>query len=426
MQGKALGSPARKIYCGVNSLAVSLVIPSPLIYANIAHSTIQRRIESTILASSGCGCPEHFGNLGAETMEMPMKADRKVLSILDKAQTGRAPGKEECVYLLQFPEASLESALLRAVSDSITRQRFDHEGIILGQIGVEIAPCPGMCKFCAFGEGHTTFEPSLMSDEDILRNAEEFTSSGELYALFLMTMHAFDFERLVHIVRIARAHISRETPIVVNIGDFDLAQARDMKAAGVNGAYHICRLREGIDTALDSGHRMATIRAIKDSGLDWYFCCEPIGPEHRPQELVDQIFIGIEYECFQHAAMRRVHIPSAPLSLHGQISELRLAQITAVVALATLACPETKSIAVHEPNLLGLTAGANAVYAETGANPRETVKDTAGHRGRNIKDCKRMLYEAGFENLLISPKKRIALADTFRQGQGVQEICSFT
>jgi biotin synthase len=113
--------------------------------------------------------------------------------------------------------------------------------------------------------------------------------------------------------------------------------------------------------------------------------------------------------------MRRVYFPSAPLSPHGQISELRLAQVTAVVALATLGCSETKSIAVHEPNLLGLTAGANTVYAETGANPRDTEKETTGHRGRDIKDCKLMLYEAGLGNLLTSPGRRSTLTDAYRQ-----------
>jgi hypothetical protein len=54
-----------------------------------------------------------------------MKADKKAIRLLDKAQAGRAPSKEECVFLLQFPETSLEAALLRAVSDTITRQRFN-------------------------------------------------------------------------------------------------------------------------------------------------------------------------------------------------------------------------------------------------------------------------------------------------------------
>jgi biotin synthase len=348
-------------------------------------------------------------------MEIGMKIDKKVASILDMALAGRAPTKEECVFLLQFPETSLEAALLRAVSDSITRRRFNNEGIVLAQIGIEIGRCPGGCKFCSFGEGHTAFEPSVMSDEDVLLSADNFTVSGDLYALFLMTMHTFDFERLVHVVGIVRMSIPRETQIVVNIGDFDRAQGQDLKAAGVNGAYHVCRLREGIDTTLDPEKRKATMRIIKDSGLDFYYCCEPIGPEHSPQELADQIFTGLEYGCVQHAAMRRVYFPSAPLSPHGQISELRLAQVTAVVALASLACPETRCIGVHEPNLLGLTAGANTVFAEAGANPRDTEKDTTGHRGRDIKDCKTMLCEAGFENLLTSPGRRITLTDTYRQ-----------
>jgi biotin synthase len=344
-----------------------------------------------------------------------MKLDGKVRDLLDAAQNGIAPTKAECISLLQFPETSLEAALLRAVADDITRRRFDNEGIVLGQVGVEIADCPGKCKFCSFGEGHTQFTPSTMSNDDILHHADCFTASGELFALFLMTMHTFDFERLLDVVQRVRNRIPRKTQIVVNIGDFDQAQGRDLLGAGVNGAYHVCRLREGIDTALDPEQRKATIRSIKDSSLDWYYCCEPIGPEHTPQELTEQIFLGIEYGCFQHAAMRRVYIPSAPLSPLGQISELRLAQVTAVVALATLACPETKSIAVHEPNLLGLAGGANTVYAETGANPRDTEKNTTGHRGRDINDCKTMLYEAGFANLLVSPGKRIPLRDAYRQ-----------
>ena len=150
-------------------------------------------------------------------------------------------------------------------------------------------------------------------------------------------------------------------------------QARELQAAGVNGAYHVLRLREGEDTALDPVQRRQTIGNIHDAGLDFYYCCEPIGPEHSPAELVEQMFVGIENGCFQHAAMRRVAVPGSPLAARGQITELRLAQITAVVALAALNSANTRNIAVHEPNLIGLTSGANVVYAETGINPRDTA-----------------------------------------------------
>lgn len=221
-----------------------------------------------------------------------------------------------------------------------------------------------------------------------------------MYALFLMTMHEFSLDRLLEVISTVRKEMPAHTQIVVNVGDFDLAQARQMRAAGVNVAYHVCRLREGQDTSLDPQVRRKTFAVIKDAGLDFYYCCEPIGPEHSPAELVEQMFLGIEYGCFQHAAMRRVFVPTVPLSRNGQITERRLAQVVAVVALATLGCKETRNIAVHEPNLLGLAAGANVVYAESGANPRDTQVDTEKNRGLDMAACRTMLYEAGFEKLL--------------------------
>lgn len=168
---------------------------------------------------------------------------------------------------------------------------------------------------------------------------------------------------------------------------------------------HLLKLPEdSLDAAAtkavaDAVARKATFRIIRDTGLDFYYCCEPIGPEHRAEEMAEQMFLGIDYGCFQHAAMRRVYLPGAPLAYHGQITERRLAQVVAVVTLAALGCSETQSIAVHEPNLLGLAAGANTVYAETGANPRDVERDTTGHRGADMTVCRKMLYEAGFESL---------------------------
>lgn len=183
-----------------------------------------------------------------------MRLPTQLQTILDKAFDGQAPSKEECVYLLKVPEDAIEASAIKTVADAVTRQRFHNTGILLGQIGIETAPCSGNCGFCVFG---------------------------------------------------------------------------------------------------------------KD----------------------------------QHAAMRRVYLSGAPLAHHGQLTERRLAQVVAVITLAALTCPETQSIAVHEPNLLGLAAGANTVYAETGANPRDVELDTAGHRGADMAACRKMLYETGFTSL---------------------------
>jgi biotin synthase len=300
--------------------------------------------------------------------------------------------------MIDCSSTSLESSLIRSTADAICRKRFGNQGFIFGQIGIENSRCPADCKFCGFSESHSLLKPSKMAADEIMVRAINFTDSGDLSTLFLMTMHAFDLDRVASIANDLRQQLP-ELQIVVNIGDFDREQAESLKNAGVNGAYHLCRLREGVDTGLSPDARRNTLAAIKDAGLDLYYCCEPIGPEHNSKELVEQLFIGIEFGCRQHAAMRRACLQHSPLASKGQITELRLAQITAVVALASIACPETKCIAVHEPNLIGLTSGANAIYAETGVNPRDTAQETSTSRGRDVPACKDMLYEAGFDSI---------------------------
>jgi len=143
--------------------------------------------------------------------------------------------------------------------------------------------------------------------------------------------------------------------------------------------------------------------------MDWYTCCEPVGPEHSPQELADQLLEGVRLGCFQHAAMRRVPVPGTPLEHKGQISNLRLAQIVAVVTLANLNNPALETIAVHEPNLLGLTAGANTIYAEAGVNPRDRAARTEANRGMDTGKCRQMLFDAGFSHLLRGDGSKVEL-----------------
>jgi biotin synthase len=143
--------------------------------------------------------------------------------------------------------------------------------------------------------------------------------------------------------------------------------------------------------------------------MQLFSCCEPIGPEHSTQEIVDGIFLGLEYESIQQSAMRRSMVPGSPATERGQISQLRLAQIVAVIALASVSFPQVMAVACHEPNLLGLMAGANVVGAEVGANPRDEVADTAENRGLSMNDCRRMLFEAGFTSVFSGDYSQIPL-----------------
>lgn len=342
-----------------------------------------------------------------------MQVSQPLDAILDRALGGQPPTRDECVYLLEFESDSLEAGLLRSVANGVSRRRFSGEALVFGQIGVEASACPGGCDFCVFGEGHVLVEPHELTSEEIVEKSRAFACGGDLFALYLMTMHTFDMERLLGIVGDVRAAIPAHTRLVVNIGDIDVDQARALKAVGVQAAYHVCRLREGTDTRLDPERRKATFAAIRAGGLEFAYCCEPIGPEHTAAELADQLLLGLEHGCVLHGAMRRVAVPQLPLGGHGQISELRLAQIVAVVALAGLSCSGLETVGVHEPNLLGLTSGANAVFAETGANPRDTAAETSGARGLDVAASRAMLREAGFRYLRRGDGSRVELTPEY-------------
>jgi len=349
-----------------------------------------------------------------------MQIDAQLDAILDRALHDTPPSREECLGLLELQSDSLEAGLLRCVADAVSRRRFGGEAMLFGQIGVETTACPGGCDFCVFGAGHVLVEPHELSSDEVVEKALAFTAGGDLHALFLMTMHEFDLHRLLALVQAVRAAIPPQTRLVLNTGDMTFEWARALAAAGVHGIYHVCRLREGVDTRLDPVRRLATIEAIKAAGLDFVYCCEPIGPEHTDEEIVDQLLLGYEHGCSQHAAMRRVTVSQLPLGRHGQISELRLAQIVAVVALAGLGRPQMEMIGVHEPNVLGLTSGANAVFAETGANPRDTSAETSAHRGLDVAAARAMLHEAGFRYLRLGDGRRVELTPEYMAEKAVR------
>lgn len=324
-----------------------------------------------------------------------------VQAILDEARGGRAPSRQQCVTLLEQPEASPETSAMMALADAMSRRRFGNAGTIGGQIGIEVAPCAGNCGMCAFGADFTSFPPQRLSREEILLRAHQFVEGGRLERLYLMTMHLFDLDWLLDVVAAVRRELGPGVNLVANIGDFDLAQARLLKSAGFDSVYHVCRLREGIDSRLDPVRRCGTMRAAREAGLELHTCCEPIGPEHSPQEIVEQMFLGIELGCSRHAAMRRVAVPGTPLADRGHISQRRLAQAVAVVCLANLENRNLCDVGVHEPNVLGLCAGANSICAESGANPRDTELRTEQHLGLTVWDCCNILREAGYSRVRL-------------------------
>ncbi len=269
-----------------------------------------------------------------------------------------------------------------------------------------------------FGEGHTKVEKHTISDDELERKIRDFTAHSDLYGLFLMTMHDYDHDMLLHMVKIAKKVIPSQTQLWVNIGDTDYDKFVELKKAGVRGGYHVCRLREGIDTNLKPEDRMSTMKNMVDAGLELYTCCEPIGPEHSIDEIVDNFFIGIDIGCIQHACMRRVAVKGTPIYERGQITELRLSQLCAVLSLTAPQVSGFKFMSVHEPNQIGFLSGANLLTAESGGNPRDTNKDTKENRGWTMERCRKLLWETGFTSLRLGDESHIPLTFDYLERTG--------
>jgi len=88
-----------------------------------------------------------------------MKIKPKLQQIMDKSWSNIPLNREDCKYLLSIDEISYESGVIRSTASSIIRGKNDNSAIILGQIGVEVSPCPGKCKFCTFGDVIQSLNP---------------------------------------------------------------------------------------------------------------------------------------------------------------------------------------------------------------------------------------------------------------------------
>lgn len=324
--------------------------------------------------------------------------DSKIRAILEKACSSIPLSKEEVLALIKTDENSLEADAIRQAGRYVSKKRFGSRAMLLCQTGIEAFPCIADCKFCAFGKSHFSEDMWKISEEGIHSVNRQITGQG-VFAHFLLFMHNSLFETLLSSVEKTKKTLPVGTNLVMNCGDLERSQIAELKSAGVTGFYHVLRLGEELDTTLKKKDRIQTIEFLKQEGLDWYTCCEPVGPEHSAEEIAEQIWLARELSCFQNAVMRRICVTSA-MSGRGKISLLRSAQLVAVVALAMVGNKELSSIAVHEPDLLGLYAGANCVYAEFGVNPRDTEKETSKSRGFSIERCKDMLKDSGYVCLM--------------------------
>lgn len=301
--------------------------------------------------------------------------------------------REEASNLIEVDVKSDGFYKLISLSNQQSRNQFGDKGYVFAQIGMNAEPCSVNCKFCSLGSAHYSINDRWQKGiEDLVPEVQQLVHEG-IDDFFLMTTADYPIKKFIKIASEVRKHLPDHIRFVANIGDFDLETANELKAIGISGAYHIKRLREGIDTLISPEVREKTIENIVKSGLELYYCIEPLGPEHSNDEILDSIYFAKQFPIDAMAVMRRIPVQGTPLCGCGQINAMEL---TKIVALTNLIIKPARSMNVHEPTQMSLLAGVNQLYAEVGANPRDTNSETQNGRGFTPTHAWQMLAEGGY------------------------------
>lgn len=299
------------------------------------------------------------------------------------------------IALLQTPTDGPTYHQLLAAADRQRATLYGQKAYIFAQLGLNAEPCSVNCRFCSMGAAHYSIDRSFRKSIDqVIQSLDPIVAQGGISDLFLMTSADYPQDKFLRMGEVVRRRIPSKIRLVANIGDFDLAYAQELKQIGFTGAYHIVRLGEGQDTQATVEQRMATIRAIQQVGLELYYCIEPIGPEHTAEQITQEILRAKELGVEMMAVMKRTPVAGTPLYAYGQISEQELLKIAAVTALVVR---PKRSMNIHEVHPASLQSGINQLYAEAGANPRDTVGQTEQSRGYTVEQLKQLLTNHNFE-----------------------------
>lgn len=318
----------------------------------------------------------------------------KCQEILNSLIKGMKIDREYILQLLKIKNDSAEFYELLSVANGMSRSQYGNQGMVFAQIGINAEPCSKNCKFCSMGKDHYVLGGTWKKDVGTILKEVEALVEECVDDLFLMTTADYPIESYISMAREVRKFLPQNICFVANIGDFDYETALILRDVGFTGAYHICRLREGIDTTIGPEIRVKTLDAIKKAGLELYYCVEPIGPEHSYEELTDEILRARDYEVEVMAVMRRIPVPGTPLYNKGQISAIELTKIAAVTRIVT---KPGRAMNAHEPTQMTLLAGVNQLYAEFGSNPRDIEQNTENNRGFSVAWAWKMLGEADYK-----------------------------
>lgn len=321
--------------------------------------------------------------------------DISILKAINKALDGGKLAKAEVARLFETQDFTEEAYAIQRAARLFSSSLLDGKGEVHGQIGINTGACPMECEFCSFATSNGVFpKPSVLTAEEAIAGVNSMERQGA-NAIYIMSTANMDTDEFLGISKAVKDNMISDVPMIANTGDFSLKHAKDLVAAGYDGIYHAIRMGEGVHTRISIDRRLKSIEHAREAGLQLGMCVEPVGSEHSVEELVEKTLLTRDLEACFSGAMRRTNIPTSPLSVHEQLTYGRMATIVAVVALAT--GTGVPGNCTHEPNQLGVYAGANLLWAEVGSNPRDTEAETV--RGWTVDRCRDLYHECDWDVL---------------------------
>lgn len=325
------------------------------------------------------------------------KLTEKVEEIVEKALEGNGLNDEEMGYLYGIDPLSRDAYFIRWAAHQMSIKATNGKAQIHAQIGLNGSPCGKNCKFCSFAVCNGLVKERVeLSEDDVKYYCDEYMEAGANLILMLTTA-TYSFDKILRMTEVARSVIGAEMPLLINTGDMTLEQTKALKAAGIDGAYHAVRMREGTDTGIPEETRMQTLQNLQEAGLSISTCVEPVGPEHTVDELVRYSRLCMNTPAVSAGLGRRITVPGTGVDDRGQLSDLQASKLVAVYGLASGYKPAL-NCSVCSP--LSAASGGNLCWAEVGCNPRDTVDFTEkGGRGASIARCRSEYEKAGWEVL---------------------------
>lgn len=335
--------------------------------------------------------------------------DSAVLQLIDdakeKSMNNQNIERNVLKKFLELDPLSEECRYLGEAARDVARVTLGNKGRIGSSIGVDLRPCTMNCKFCSLGEKWGLVKNNYdMAPSQIIEIISNLTSKG-FHQFTLRTTEFYSLDDLCNLAREVRSNVPGNYVLTANTGEITTDDANRLKKAGFNAAYHTVRLGEGIDTPFDPEVRIQTMREISKSELKLSCGLDPIGVEHTNDQILDKLELFRTLNPVAICTMKRINVKGTPFEDVPEISDMRHAQIAAVIRMSS---GGRNMVAAHPANLQALKWGANHISVETGANPRDSDSDMCQNGTFGHEDAVRMILDAGYDVGTVDDFKKIA------------------